>query len=78
LKESDMSTQIMLAHHDVVSINRLHVHSDTKSRAVVPLVTSRPKRSALAITGEDIPSLITFVPVGLLGLISLGSVLSAV
>lgn len=68
-----MSTQIMFAHHDGVLVSRVCVQSEAKGPVAAVLMASPAKRSGFAITGEDISSLVTIVPVGILALLTFGS-----
>lgn len=68
-----MSTQNMLAHHDGVFVNHPRVRSAAEAPIIAAPVALPPKRTGFAMTGEDISSLVTIVPVGLLALITFGS-----
>ncbi|WP_144036843.1 hypothetical protein [Sphingopyxis witflariensis] len=73
-----MSTQIMFAHHDGVFVSRPRVRSEAKDPVAAAALAPRPKRTSFAMTGEDISSLVTIVPVGILALITFGSLLSPI
>lgn len=73
-----MSTQIMFAHHDGVFVSRPRVQSEAKGPVAVAPMASPAKRAGFAITGEDISSLVTIVPVGILALLTFGSMLSPI
>ena len=73
-----MSTQIMIAHHDGVLVSRPRVQSESKGPIAAVLMASPAKRAGFVITGEDISSLVTIVPVGILALLTFGSMLSPI
>jgi len=68
--KENMSTQIMFAHQDGVFVASPGVRSVVEA----PRATAPTKRIGSAITGEDIPSLVTIVRAGLLALTTFGSV----
>jgi hypothetical protein len=71
-----MSTQIALAHPEVVFAGRPSIRQGDDAPLVAAPVAARAKEARFAVTGEDISSLLTFVPVGLLALITFGAMLS--
>jgi hypothetical protein len=66
----------MFAHHDGVFVSRPRILNEAETSVAAPPLASTPKRIGFAMMGEDIPSLLTVVPVGLLALITFGSMLS--
>lgn len=72
-----MSTPNTLAHSNAQPAVRLPVRSGENAESPTASVAALANKARFAVTGEDISSLATFVPVGLLALISFGAMLTS-
>lgn len=71
-----MSTHIMTAHQQATSANRALVERAAQTSVPAPQTALSAAQAGFSITRDDVSSLVTFVPVGILALLTFGLLLS--
>lgn len=71
-----MFTQTMVAHQEAISASRPTVRRVADARVAVPQTKLSARKAGFSVTRDDVSSLVTIVPVGILAFMTFGLLLS--